>query len=506
MQLEPLSFGGEFIASEREAEYRAERLSESIRHVRLVFRCAFAVNVLFYLNDWHFFGHPEFYVALPARTVIVVVSLLCAMVVGKIRDFHRLQLVCAAWIFPVAVACAALVTPHTESALFITFVLPNIFFLALPMSFRGSLLAGIGSSVVVLGAYMLPSPLSETSFGLVLGMLTINVVLILVLTRSNRLRRLEWAAARSERLANQELSEHREMLRNILLAVPTPLIITAKFDGRIIQANDAARRYFGDAVLRDWAAIENCIDRRDLARLAMILESEGRAAEFETQLRFPDGRVTDVLLAATVAEVGGTDIVLTVLVDISSRKEMEAHLERLATTDSLTGLPNRSYFFASAAAEIKRAQRYERPLAVVMVDIDFFKRINDAYGHKTGDLALMSFADLCRTVVRDQDVVARLGGEEFGILLPESDQQSALSLAERLRAAVEALRVDFFPTTMTISVGVSEVLPGESVVDGALSRADQALYAAKRSGRNRVVHCGGQEATMRMASGNDMLA
>jgi diguanylate cyclase (GGDEF)-like protein len=122
-----------------------------------------------------------------------------------------------------------------------------------------------------------------------------------------------------------------------------------------------------------------------------------------------------------------------------------------------------------------------------MVDIDVFKRINDTLGHEGGDLALKAFADLCRTWIRRQDIVARLGGDEFGLLLPETDASSALALADRLRADVEDLRIDRLLKPMTVSIGVSEVLQGETGVDVALSRADQALYAAKRSGGNRAL-------------------
>jgi diguanylate cyclase (GGDEF)-like protein len=123
-----------------------------------------------------------------------------------------------------------------------------------------------------------------------------------------------------------------------------------------------------------------------------------------------------------------------------------------------------------------------------MLDIDFFKRINDCYGHQAGDLALRAFASLCRTLVRTQDTMARVGGEEFALLLPETGRAEAEAMAERLRAAVEGLRLEGVDSTMTVSVGVSEVLAEETEIYPALSRADQALYAAKRAGRNRVVH------------------
>jgi len=358
--------------------------------------------------------------------------------------------------------------------------------LALPMSFQWTVALGLTCSVVTLAAYMAGAPLPETGLGLVLGMLTLNVVLALVLNRANRLQRLAWAAMRAEHMANKELSEHRKMLQSILTAVPAPLVIMDKESGRLIEANDAARRFFGDVAIKEPLAIKNYLSRRDLANLTLRLQGSGSVAEFETQLRLPDGSLRNVLLVTTSAMISGTEAVLTVVVDITRRKEMEAHLHQLASTDPLTGLVNRTRFFDLATTEIKRTQRYGRPLAVIMLDIDFFKRINDTYGHETGDAALKRFADLCRTVVREQDITGRLGGEEFAILLPESDPPSALALADRLRATVAGQLLENNTMAMTISAGVSEVLPGETAVDAALSRADQALYAAKRSGRNRV--------------------
>jgi len=488
MQSDVVSFGGEFRDPQREAEYLSQHVQGAVRHVRAAFLWALGINVLFLVNDWSMLGLPGFREGLAARTVIVLASLVGAIAARRCRDMEQLVRVCLGWSWPVIGACAVLVMPHTESALFITFVLPNIFYLLLPMPFRWCVVTGVGCSVAVGAGYILAAPLGETSVGLGLGLVTINVVLMLVLARSNRLHRAEWTATGALRHANAELAEHREMLQSIVDAVPTPLLMTDRDGLHLIRANAAARRFFGDAMVGDWRALERFLGWRDMTRLSLALDQDGRVSEFETRLAFADGSRRDVLLEATLASVLDTEVVLTVIVDISSRKEMEANLERLATTDALTGLPNRASFFSSASVEIKRALRYQRPLGVVMVDIDLFKRINDTFGHEAGDSVLRGFAVLCRSVMRDQDVVARLGGEEFGILLPESDRDSSMVLAERLRAGVERLRFDDMSISLSISVGVSRVLDGELVVDAALSRADRALYIAKRTGRNQVVY------------------
>lgn len=482
-----LTWGGEFADPAREAEYQAERLAESAHHAQLVFSGALVANLAFYLNDWRFFGDPHFVIAMAARSVIVAAALIALVAAGRMANPRQLFRLSAAWTFFVVVACSVLVSPRTDAALFIVFVLPLIFYLTLPMPFAWTLMSGLGSSILPLARFIVPFPPHETWPGLILAMLTLNLVLALVLIRWNRLQRLAWVATQAERLANQHLTRHHETLRALLQAVPAPMIIVNRKDGAILQANEAANSYFGQKLLGQARAIQASIERRDLRKLILALKAKGRIDGFETRLQLA-GEVRNVLLSATTAEIDGVEAVLVALTDITERKEMEANLERLASTDPLTGLVNRTHFFALAKGEIRRARRYGRPLAVVMADIDHFKRINDTYGHGEGDRALASFADLCRNLVRAEDTVARLGGEEFGLLLPETDADQALALANRLRAAVEEMHLGGLPAPITISIGISQFLAAETTVEAALSRADQALYAAKRSGRNRVVH------------------
>lgn len=174
--------------------------------------------------------------------------------------------------------------------------------------------------------------------------------------------------------------------------------------------------------------------------------------------------------------------------------EMQRQLERLATTDSLTGALNRGRFMMRAAGEVARARRSGGPLSAIMLDIDHFKKINDTHGHATGDEAIRSVVRVCRTVVRGGDVLGRLGGEEFAILLPDTPPQGAAHLAERLRvalAATEVPRPGGGAVTFTVSIGVSALHPGvkagQDEVSALLARADEALYRAKNGGRNRVV-------------------
>lgn len=164
-------------------------------------------------------------------------------------------------------------------------------------------------------------------------------------------------------------------------------------------------------------------------------------------------------------------------------------LETLAAHDWLTGLYNRRHFEALAQAELARSQRYFRPLSMLMIDLDHFKTINDLYGHPIGDRVLQAVATVCLATKRDSDVVARIGGEEFAVMLPETIGTAAAQFAERLRKQITecAPVVDGEQLTVTASIGIVTGDLSTSGVASLMRHADQALYDAKRAGRNRVM-------------------
>ncbi|MFP5221490.1 MAG: diguanylate cyclase [Acidobacteriota bacterium] len=170
-------------------------------------------------------------------------------------------------------------------------------------------------------------------------------------------------------------------------------------------------------------------------------------------------------------------------------REAEIELTRQANTDGLTGLCNRKWFNEVIETEICRALRYERPLAMILMDLDHFKAINDKYGHPVGDDVLIAVADRIRTSVRRGDVAARVGGEEFAVLLPETGILAAALMAERIRAEIAAsvlARSGNNPVGCTVSIGVADVCPSIQNHSALYTAVDEALYQAKRLGRNRV--------------------
>ena len=173
---------------------------------------------------------------------------------------------------------------------------------------------------------------------------------------------------------------------------------------------------------------------------------------------------------------------------LQQARASKEELERLANFDSLTGLHNRQAILGKLCELINRAKRYKEDFTLIMLDIDHFKRVNDRYGHLTGDEVLEKIATLIRLNIRDTDVAGRYGGEEFIIILPQADLSSARVLAERIRSIIESAEMKDSAGNVfaiTISQGLSGWEPGEDA-HSLISRADEALYKAKANGRNRV--------------------
>lgn len=221
------------------------------------------------------------------------------------------------------------------------------------------------------------------------------------------------------------------------------------------------------------------------------LKDETPFFEVEIRMRHKDGRWVWVLARGMAVERSADGRAVRVAgtaMDISGRKAMERELTLLATTDPLTGVANRRRFIEQMEEELARIKRFGEPAAFLMVDIDHFKRINDTYGHAIGDAVLKHLAEQSRHHQRSIDLFARLGGEEFGILLPGADAAGAWQLADSFRRHVVDTPLDTSKGTIafTVSIGGAVFDPGDTAADSILARADEALYRAKQAGRNRV--------------------
>lgn len=174
--------------------------------------------------------------------------------------------------------------------------------------------------------------------------------------------------------------------------------------------------------------------------------------------------------------------------DITDYRRRQDELIRLATTDPLTGAGNRRHFLSALESELARLRRNGHPASLLMADLDHFKNVNDRYGHAAGDAVLKHFVAIARNTLRQTDLIGRLGGEEFAMLLPGDDIKGATETAERLRGALENSAAEFctLRISVTVSIGITELQHADENTDAPLQRADEALYAAKTGGRNRV--------------------
>ena len=229
----------------------------------------------------------------------------------------------------------------------------------------------------------------------------------------------------------------------------------------------------------DFEAWISDIESRQRSQPVRIFESDAVAGRWHkiTQITIDNYLV---LISTDISELKQTEYEL--------RKAMD-ELHHTANTDPLTLIANRRHFFEVAGTELARAQRYNHPLSLLLLDIDYFKNINDQYGHHAGDQVLKFFATFYRENLRRIDFIARFGGEEFIVLLPETGLSEAAMLAERLRSRLADEIIYTLPEekslNITVSTGISLFEGAGDTIQTLLSRADEALYRAKRQGRNR---------------------
>ena len=229
---------------------------------------------------------------------------------------------------------------------------------------------------------------------------------------------------------------------------------------------------------------------RDLLEASHAHALKTGIQDVEHRIVRPDGGIRWVHERADSVSEDGDSVLIGTVRDISQQKELEHQLLSMSYTDALTQINNRRAFMQRLVENFQLFQRRNTPAAVLMVDVDHFKRINDYYGHNVGDSVIRSIAATLSGRVRESDIAGRIGGEEFGVILPGAEFTEAVDMAERLRHGIEsrlhrAEDGDVF--NVTITIGVSEFLNDDSHYESVLRRADYALYQGKESGRNRIV-------------------
>jgi two-component system cell cycle response regulator len=222
-----------------------------------------------------------------------------------------------------------------------------------------------------------------------------------------------------------------------------------------------------------------------------ILTGNIQVIEYKLPVLSGSERWFEGRIALMEKKESGESKVILMASDITERVQLYQEVQRLANLDSLTGCFNRRHFMEKADQEVQRARRYKRPLSFLMMDIDDFKSFNDQYGHQVGDQLLCHLVDLCQTQLRNEDNLGRYGGEEFVVLMPETEAEGAMQAAQRLREKIEGMRINTSEgkLSITVSIGLASLEKGfdeTNTLDSLIKSADKALYAAKAAGRNCV--------------------
>lgn len=294
----------------------------------------------------------------------------------------------------------------------------------------------------------------------------------------------------------RELRQTDAWLNAILTSISDYAMVRLDTDGRIESWNESIGRVTGftaeQTVGQSYALFypPGATTADHLADRLGEAERDGWSLDDGVRVR-ADGshfRVSAMISPLREQDDAATSAYSLIMRDIGDKQPGAERQRNAALRDYLTGLSNRRAFFEAAEIELERRRRAPRPTSMIMIDADHFKAVNDRYGHAGGDAVLRHLAAALNLTFRDVDIVARVGGEEFAVLLPSTDLAAASAVAERLRATVEAaaVRIDGAAIGYTISAGVATMDGRVMTLEGLMKRADQALYAAKARGRNRV--------------------
>ena len=295
-----------------------------------------------------------------------------------------------------------------------------------------------------------------------------------------------------QKVAEEALYDQKQFSDDVINGLPG-IFYMLNAEGRFVRVN---RQFLGSSgYTREEFSSMSALDfftGEDRVQVAEWIKDTFTRGSARCQAEFANksGRTTPYDFTGLRSFIDGKPYLVGLGIDITERRQLEHELARQASTDHLTGVFNRRHFMVLAEQEFTRSIRYGKQLSVLMLDLDRFKQINDNYGHAAGDMALRKVGEIALRALRETDILGRLGGEEFAVMLPETHIMQAREIAERLRLEISRCPVileDGQALSFSASIGIATLTAWDTSLEKLLSRSDQAMYQAKHTGRNRVM-------------------
>ena len=506
-------FSGELLDRDLERSFLCSTLPSRIRHLRFVGVTAAVFILLGIVIDALVVGNdPKLIGGIIVVRAAVAASIIAALMAagsagGPKSSLDRLIVIP---ILMVSIMTCGIVWAikgelllHALTAL----VLIVIYYLFLPLRLIWAMGVSLIFTVGFIASASIFLDISPDEFFQVILYLTLaNILGALVSRERNVTLRREFVIVESERRITDDLrhevaartaaekaqAESETRFRSLVELSPDAILVHR--GGTVLYLNPVGSRLMGaenPKQLIGHSFFEFILPRYRqpiIERLARLEYGAEALPPIELTVRTVDGRERPCEVVSGPILYEGEPAVQSVVRDIAERKQMQEELTRLATTDPLTGICNRRRFFERLELEWSRARRHSRPMSILMFDLDHFKRVNDTHGHAVGDSVLKDLCKEADDLLRSEDVLARLGGEEFAVILPEIDRTTAEAVAERLRKRLASVEIAAPEGVVrcTVSIGVIQCRLAHESLDVALKRVDDALYRAKKSGRNLV--------------------
>ena len=512
-QDETSKISGQFLLPRLERSFRRSIRETQLRSLRIVGAAAAAAIIFGTLVDILVVGNdpPTIAIIVLVRAIVAGMILLVIVMADRWSDvergFDRILVPAVLTLSLMTCGMVRLIRGELLLHSLTALVLILIYYLFLPLSLRWAMAVSLLFSTCFLVSVCRFLAIRSDEFVQVILYLTlVNVLGALVSRERNLSLRREFSVTESQRRIARDLRneiearsraerarmESENRFRTLVEMSPNAILVHR--GGTIVYLNPTGQRLMG-ATDPEQLTGRSFIDfiiapyrKSILERLSQINQTHEPLPPTELVVRTLAGREVPCEVVSAPILYDGIPAVQSIIRDITERKRMQEELTRLATTDPLTGLNNRRRFFEILEREWARSRRHSRPMSILMFDLDHFKNINDIHGHAVGDSVLVCLTAAAKDVLRSEDILGRLGGEEFAVVLPEADRSTAEAIAERLRQRLGGISVDAPEGTVrcTISVGVIQCRLAHESLDVALKRADDALYRAKRSGRNMV--------------------